>query len=214
MALHSKWQVLGPDAVWVDFDDATNALINNELQNESRVIVYRFSPPGAGGNEYEYSLDVIHMKQINTDTGVERKVRCVSGIPAVWTYNGQALSDGDNAIINGYFAARQSTVSGLSVGQDLNIDEMMAYDILVQKLILPEPTQDTKHMCPVCYGSARLNAMLPCGHVICYNCLPRIVSGTSKCPTCRAAFERCRVINLQGSTGRFIDRSKLYWTDK
>jgi hypothetical protein len=204
MALNSKWQILGAHGVWIDFTDATNSFINKELNDGTRVIVYRFSP---ASKEYEYSLDVTTMKQINTDTNKERKVRCVSGIPSTWTYDGKALSVDDNVILNDALAAGEQSAMNLSISKDLDINAMMAYGILVQKLVLPDPPEDPNHMCPVCYQSKNLTSMLlPCRHVLCRACARRISNINNICPLCRGIIQSVYILDKQQPVPIFTDK--------
>ena len=210
----SRWQVHGGNGQWYDFNDSANSTINTELENGATKITYPYQPPMAN-TPFTYDLDIYSMTQINNDTSISRRVRCISGIPSKWTRNGTELSDVDGTSISQALAATTSHAQ-LSSGESINIDLEMAVtpQVLVQQLLVPTITlsEDPDHICPVCLNNTRLTAMLPCGHVVCYGCLPRIIMHNSKCPRCRANFERCQVINLDGPSGRFIDRDKLYWS--
>ena len=76
-----------------------------------------------------------------------------------------------------------------------NIKELNIQEIL--ESVAPAKMSEELMECKVCYTKAKDTVLIPCGHTICSECIPKLVN--ENCPICRTPFTSTTPFYLGGS---------------
>jgi hypothetical protein len=162
-----------------------------------------------------YEIDLVQMTQTNVNTGFSRAIRCTeiaagSDFECSWQWlddqqDWQVFAPAHASEIAAAFSQGSTSVditfpngsvyeidfeSMRQTNKASGFSRPMRQEITLSDAAIAAQPEDPDHMCPVCYESRNLTAMLlPCRHVLCTRCAKRVQGMSNKCPMCRAEIQ-------------------------